>query len=117
VITPSPIDPASVTQSLTAGKAMEIERHVDRGQIKRASEEFEAYFISYLLKVMRETVPHGSITANKMGEMFHSFYDEALARRAAQAGGVGLSQYMLASLADQEPAHSPPSPEPSPGNL
>lgn len=113
----SPIDSTSVTQALTAGKALEVGRHADRGHLRKASEDFEAYFIGYLLKVMRQTVPQGTFTANRMGELFHSFYDEELAKRAAQAGGVGLAQYMVASFAEQDPTPFPPSNESSLGNL
>ena len=37
-----------------------------------------------------------------MGEMFRSFYDEEIGKRAAQAGGIGLSQFILSSLAQNE---------------
>jgi len=62
-----------------------------RRQLIEAGQQFESYFISYLLKVMRDTVPQGAI-ANKQGEYFYSFYDEEIGRRAAETGGIGISQ-------------------------
>jgi peptidoglycan hydrolase FlgJ len=62
-----------------------------RQQLVQAGRQFEAYFISYLLKVMRETVPQGAI-ANKQGAYFHSFYDQEIGMRAAESGGIGLTQ-------------------------
>lgn len=62
-----------------------------RQQLIQAGQQFEAYFISYLMKVMRETVPQGAI-ANKQGTYFHSFYDQEIGLRAAQAGGIGITQ-------------------------
>jgi len=62
-----------------------------RQQLVQAGRQFEAYFISYLLKVMRETVPQGAI-ANKQGAYFHSFYDQEIGIRAAESGGIGLTQ-------------------------
>ena len=109
----SPIDPGQLSQSLTSGKATRVEELARRGEILKASQEFESYFLSYLMKIMRETVPQGTLTANRMGEMYFSFYDEELGKRAAQAGGFGLSQYMLASIADQETAHRTPPLPPS----
>ena len=53
--------------------------------------QFEAYFVSYLLKVMRDTVHEGSIT-NKQGAYFYSFYDEEIGRRAAESGGIGIAR-------------------------
>ena len=62
--------------------------------IKKAAHEFEGYFISYLLRVMRETVPKGLID-NRMGEFFHSFYDQEIGLRGADAGGFGLARQIM----------------------
>lgn len=80
-----------------------------RQQMVEVGRQFEAYFISYLLKVMRETVPEGAL-ANKQGAYFYSFYDEEIGRRAAESGGIGIAkmvqeyaqQYFSSSL----PEHS-----------
>jgi peptidoglycan hydrolase FlgJ len=62
-----------------------------RKQLIEAGRQFEAYFISYLMKVMRETVPDGAV-ANKHGAYFHSFYDQEIGLRAAEAGGIGITR-------------------------
>lgn len=62
-----------------------------RQQMVQAGRQFEAYFISYLLKVMRETVPEGALT-NKQGGYFYSFYDEEIGKRAAESGGIGIAR-------------------------
>ena len=59
--------------------------------LKEAAHEFEAYFISHLLKVMRETVPKGALE-NKGGAYFYSFYDQEIGRLASEAGGIGLAK-------------------------
>lgn len=59
------------------------------GKIREAAQEFEGFFISYLLKTMRETV-HAGLLKNQAGEMFQSFYDQELGRRAAESGGFGI---------------------------
>lgn len=64
---------------------------VSRVQLTKAGEQFEAYFISYLLKVMRETVPKGALE-NKQGAYFHSFYDQEIGVRAAESGGIGITR-------------------------
>ena len=80
-----------------------LNRAVRQGDIKKASQDFEAYFLSYMLKVMRETVPKGTLTQNRMGEVFHTFYDEAIAKDAVRVGGIGLAQYIEDRLqVDQE---------------
>jgi flagellar protein FlgJ len=59
--------------------------------LKDAAHEFEAYFISNLLKEMRETVPKGALE-NKGGAYFYSFYDQEIGRLASEAGGLGLAR-------------------------
>lgn len=63
----------------------------ERQKLIEAGKQFESYFVSHLLKVMRETVPQGAI-ANKQGAYFHSFYDEEIGRRAAESGGLGIAR-------------------------
>ena len=103
------LDTAHVTSALAKTKVDQVEQLARRGDLLKASQEFEAYFVSYMLKVMRETVPQGELTANKMGEMFYSFYDQEIGRRAAQAGGIGLSDYVLAAVARNEDLARSPS--------
>ena len=64
---------------------------MERQKLIEAGKQFESYFVSHLLKVMRETVPQGAI-ANKQGAYFHSFYDEEIGRRAAESGGIGIAR-------------------------
>jgi flagellar protein FlgJ len=67
------------------------DRQDQLADLKGAAYEFEAYFISNLLKVMRETVPKGALE-NKGGAYFYSFYDQEIGRLASQAGGLGLAR-------------------------
>jgi peptidoglycan hydrolase FlgJ len=80
-----------------------------RRQLIEAGRQFEAYFVSYLLKVMRETVPQGVI-ANKPGAYFHSFYDQEIGLRAAESGGIGITA-MIQDYARHNLAGSPTTPQ------
>ncbi len=105
-----PLDMTGLSHSVSTGKIDRVEESARRGELLRASQEFESYFLSYLMKVMRETVPKGELTANPMGDMYYSFYDEEIGKRAAQAGGIGLSAYVLDTVARNEDlTHSPTS--------
>jgi peptidoglycan hydrolase FlgJ len=95
-------DSTGLSHSLSTGKVDQMEQSVRGGELLRASQEFESYFLSYLMKVMRETVPKGELTTNPMGDMYYSFYDEEIGKRAAQAGGIGLSAYVLDAVARNE---------------
>ncbi len=106
-----PITPSHVAGTLANARVDHVEQLAQRGDLLKASQEFESYFVSYMLKVMRETVPRGELTANKMGEMFYSFYDEEISKRAAQSGSIGLSDYVLSAVARNEDlARSPSNP-------
>jgi peptidoglycan hydrolase FlgJ len=67
------------------------ERREKLADLKDAAHQFEAYFISHMLKVMRETVPKGMLE-NKGGAYFYSFYDQEIGRLASEAGGLGLAK-------------------------
>ena len=109
-----PLDISHVTGTRAGAKVEQVEQLSRRGDLLKASQEFESYFVSYMLKVMRETVPQGELTANKMGDMFNSFYDEEIGKRAAQSGGIGLSAYVLDAVAQNEDlARSPSNPSTS----
>lgn len=71
--------------------------------LKDAAHEFEAYFISNLLKVMRETVPKGALE-NKGGAYFYSFYDQEIGRLASEAGGIGLAKMIYEYTENNAPS-------------
>ncbi len=105
------LDTSQVAGTHASTKIQQVEQLAQQGDLLKASQEFESYFVSYMLKVMRETVPQGEMTANKMGDMFQSFYDQEIGKRAAQAGSLGLSSYVLAAVARNEDlARSPSNP-------
>ena len=70
----------------------------DLAQTQKAGKEFEAYFISYLIKEMRTTV-HPGLIKNKEGQEFYSLYDQEIGRLAAESGGLGLSRMLEQTLA------------------
>jgi peptidoglycan hydrolase FlgJ len=101
--TPLYVDPGLALRSGHPGPHVNTQKSQDtaeaRQQMVQAGRQFEAYFISYLLKVMRETVPDGAV-ANKQGAYFYSFYDEEIGKRAAESGGIGIAK-MVQEYADK----------------
>ena len=57
----------------------------------RGPKEIEGYFIAYLMKTMRDTVPKNGLFGQS-GEQFRFFYDQEIGRLAAESGGLGLAQ-------------------------
>jgi len=103
-----PLDMTGFSHSVSPDKIDRVEESSRRGELLRASQEFESYFLSYLMKVMRETIPKGELTENRLGDLYYSFYDEEIGKRAAQAGGIGLSAYVLDTVARNEDLTPPP---------
>lgn len=64
-----------------------------RAGLHKAGQEFEAYFISYLIKSMRETVPKGLLD-RKEEQVWYSFYDQEIAKLSTEAGGIGISAFV-----------------------
>lgn len=85
-LVPSPLRPEA------QGKTRQV-------SLSEAAQQFEAYFLSYIMGVMRETVPDGPFDS-KAAKAFYSFYDAEIGRLAAQSGGVGLARSLEASLGD-----------------
>lgn len=88
----------SIRQSTEASLSLPLhpllgngEQRAEMAALKGAAKEFESYFISNLLKIMRETVPKGALE-NKGGTYFYSFYDQEIGRLAAESGGFGLAR-------------------------
>lgn len=75
-------------------------------ELTKAAKQYEAFFVSYLMKVMRETV-HESEMTGKMGSYFYSFYDQEIGNRAAESGGIGITR-MVQEYIEK---NYPPSPQ------
>ncbi|MDE3118661.1 MAG: rod-binding protein [Nitrospirota bacterium] len=91
--------PSELRQALAKSNRSEAE-------IKQAAKELDAYFISYLMKTMRETVPKKGLLPNKGGEQFYYFYDMEIGRLAAERGGLGFGAMVIEDMARQRPADS-----------
>lgn len=64
-----------------------------RAGLHKAGQEFESYFIAYLIKNMRETVPKGLLD-RKGEQVWYSFYDQEIAKLSTEAGGIGISAFV-----------------------
>jgi len=72
-------------------------------ELKKVANEFEALFVSYLLKVMRETIEESGLTDGGFGKTIYTeLFDEQMSRTVAQQGPLGLSTLILKGLAAQE---------------
>jgi len=91
---------------LLADSAMTGAVRASRGDgpadIRKAAREFEAYFVAYLLKVMRETVPTGFL-GGRAADTYYYFYDQEIGRLAAEGDGLGLAAFLEEHLIEHPP--------------
>ena len=66
---------------------------------KDVCEEFESFFIYFILKTMRDAIPKsGLLNGGRSEEIYTSMLDEKLACKMAKHGGIGLSSLLLGQL-------------------
>jgi len=82
-------------------------------QIQRVAHEIEGLFLREVLKVMRDSVPEsGMLQGGMAGDIYGDMFDQELAGRAGQAGGLGLADLIAEQLGAGAPSPSiaPPAP-------
>ena len=66
--------------------------------LKKATQDFEAYILRMLLTQMRESLQDGGLFDDRATRGYRALLDDALAKRAAEAGSFGLAAQMLEQL-------------------
>lgn len=63
----------------------------DSKELKKAGIELESFFISYLLKEMRSTIPKsGFLSGGKAEEFYTEMLDKEFAKEISLQGGIGI---------------------------
>jgi flagellar protein FlgJ len=76
--------------------------------LRRATQDFEALFVSWLLREMRQTVPQSDLLPKgPAGETYDALYDNALGQSVASGNGLGLAQLLEAKLRSLAAARAP----------
>jgi len=71
----------------------------DPEKLRGAARELEAYFIHFLIREMRKTIPPNPILhGGKAEEIFQDFLDEEMAGEMARAGQLGLADLIFDNL-------------------
>ena len=77
----------------------DVDRSKIDPQLIEAAEGMEAMFIDYMMKVMRQTIPRNDLDLESPAtEIYRSMMDSENSKKAAHAGGVGLSDQIIAYL-------------------
>jgi flagellar protein FlgJ len=91
---------------LTSTAPVSDKKHAD---LKKATQQFEAYFLDELLKEMRKTVPKDTLLKDQSNqqEIFRDMMDQDMADNMSKRGDFGLGKMMYdqlsASLGEEAP--------------
>ena len=68
-------------------------------ELKKVAKDFEALFISMMMKSMRQTVPEDKVTGGgKAEETYRFLLDQEYANAASRRGGVGIASMVEKEL-------------------
>jgi flagellar protein FlgJ len=71
----------------------------EMARLRSVSQDFESLFLSYMMKVGRESGMKGGFWGQTEGEqIFTDMRDDELAKHMAKAGGIGLSKLLVEQL-------------------
>jgi murein DD-endopeptidase MepM/ murein hydrolase activator NlpD len=94
------------TESRLEGKLKSVQNAANgkqKGDLKKAAQEFEAVFINYLLKVMRETIEESGLTEDGLGKSTYTeMFDQELSLSLARRGSMGISGLIYQDLSKIE---------------
>ena len=73
-------------------------KHLD---LKKATQQFEGYFVNELLKEMRKTVPKDTLVKDDGDgqEIFQGMMDQTLSEAMSSRGDIGMAKMMYDQLA------------------
>ncbi len=77
-------------------------------RLKKATKEFESFFMLHMLKAMRKTIPQSEMFNGGLGQdMYTSMFDEELSRKVAGSSPNSLSEILYKSLEKHLEATAP----------
>ena len=80
----------------------------DVAKLKEAAQDFEAIFLTMILKNMRKSMPQSNLFGNGPGaDIYSGMFDENIAKTVASKGGIHLSDTIIESLAGNHHAGIP----------
>ena len=81
--------------------ARELSGAQREGELRKVSQEFEAIFIAYMLKVMRETIEESGLMKEGFGKTIYTeMFDQEVAQSLAKRGTLGISDLLYRNLVE-----------------
>ena len=73
---------------------------------KQTASDFEAMFLTMMLKEMRQTLEPGGLFSGDSGDVQGGLFDYFMGKHMADAGGVGLAAAILRQAQPESPPHA-----------
>lgn len=110
------IPQAQVDETLSQDKVQGFQSAIDKAvktkdkeALKKATEEFEAVFIQYLLKSMRSTIQDSGLIEKSQGRsIFEGMYDEELSKTMAAGRQMGIADMLYNQLSQFDEEETKP---------
>lgn len=78
---------------------LKIKDKINDKKLKEVCQEFEAFFLYYILKEARKTIPKNELFYGGIYEdFFIEMFDEELARHLARANALGVAQIIYKQI-------------------
>jgi len=88
------------------------DKKFNREKLKKACTEFEALFMSQMLKSMRQTIPQTGFLGKGLGDdIYQGLMDQELSQKLSQNKGLGLGKVIYRQMLKREEKASPVTPE------
>ena len=85
----------------------------NKEELKKVAHEFESLFVSYLLKVMRETIEESESGEGGYGKTIYTeLFDEEMSKSIASQGIFGIADILIKRLSSESPVSLGPAGEP-----
>ena len=73
-----------------------------KSELKKVAQEFEAVFVAYLLKVMRETIEESGLLEGGFGKSIYTeLFDQEVSLSLAKRGTLGISDLLYKNLSNR----------------
>ena len=97
------VSPGTLAPKMDTERLSSAAKARDPKALRRACEEFEAVFTTYLLKSMRKTIPRTeSADGGLAKDIYTAMMDEEVARAAAKGPGIGLAAALYQQLSQSK---------------
>lgn len=88
-----------ITKEALLKEKQKVLNFQEEQKLKKACQDFESFFLYYLLKQMRQaTFGGGLLEQTRPMQLYQGMFDEAIADKIAKSKGIGLSQMLYEQI-------------------